>query len=206
MHLDGFIVLGSAVVGFLVGMTGAGGGVLMTPMLIFVFGVSPTAAISSDLVATIFMRPVGAAVHLRRGTVDLRVVGWLAAGSIPSAFLGAYLLRLVGTGKAARTDVQIVLGVALLLGAAAMLVRSLMRRPPGGGPSRAVLAGRTASNACTPRLATVAVGVVGLKYVGAGIVGPWTALVIAAGVAAWTLYDRSRARRGAKAVAEPVED
>jgi hypothetical protein len=65
MHIDPYIVLGSAVVGLLVGMTGAGGGALMTPMLILLFGVTPTAAISSDLVAAVVMRPFGAAVHLR---------------------------------------------------------------------------------------------------------------------------------------------
>jgi uncharacterized membrane protein YfcA len=56
------------VVGFLVGMTGAGGGALMTPMLILLFGVTPSTAISSDLVAAVLMRPIGAGVHLRRGT------------------------------------------------------------------------------------------------------------------------------------------
>ena len=60
MTLNPYIVLGSAVVGLLVGLTGAGGGALMTPMLILLFGVKPSAAISSDLVAAVLMRPVGA--------------------------------------------------------------------------------------------------------------------------------------------------
>ena len=84
MHIDPAIVLGGAVVGLLVGMTGAGGGALMTPMLMAIFGVHPAAAISSDLVAAVVMRPVGAAVHLRKGTVNLRLVGWMAAGSVPT--------------------------------------------------------------------------------------------------------------------------
>ena len=92
MHIDPYIVLGSAVVGFLVGMTGAGGGALMTPMLILLFGVKPSTAISSDLVAAVVMRPIGAAVHLGKGTVNLRLVGWMVLGSVPMAFLGAYLL------------------------------------------------------------------------------------------------------------------
>ena len=83
MHIDPYIVLGSAVVGLLVGMTGAGGGALMTPMLILLFGVKAPAAISSDLVAAVLMRPVGAAVHMRKGTVSYRLVGWLALGSVP---------------------------------------------------------------------------------------------------------------------------
>src|SRR6201997_3637952 len=98
MQLNPFIVLGSAVVGLLVGLTGAGGGALMTPMLILLFGIKPAAAISSDLVAAVVMRPVGAAVHLRRGTVNLRLVGLMTLGSVPMAFLGAYLLRLLGHG------------------------------------------------------------------------------------------------------------
>ena len=74
MHIDPYIVLGSAIVGLLVGMTGAGGGALMTPMLILLFGVTPSAAISSDLVAAVVMRPIGAGVHLRAGTVNRGLV------------------------------------------------------------------------------------------------------------------------------------
>src|SRR5215475_4416884 len=70
VHVDPYIVLGSAVVGLLVGTTGAGGGALMTPMLILLFGVKAPSAISSDLVAAVLMRPVGAAVHMRKGTVS----------------------------------------------------------------------------------------------------------------------------------------
>ena len=121
--MDPYIVLGSAVIGFLVGMTGAGGGALMTPMLILLFGVKPSTAISSDLVAAVVMRPIGAAVHLRKGTVNLRLVGWMMTGSVPMAFLGAYLLHLIGNAKAAEHNVQIALGAALLVGATAMVLR-----------------------------------------------------------------------------------
>src|ERR1700732_5490256 len=104
MHIDPFIIRGSAIIGFLVGMTGAGGGALMTPMLILLFGVQPSSAISSDLVAAVVMRPFGAAVHLRRGTVNLRLVGWMVLGSVPTVFLGAYLLHLVGSSAAAQAN------------------------------------------------------------------------------------------------------
>ena len=99
MHIDPYIVLGSAIIGLLVGMTGAGGGALMTPMLILLFGVTPSAAISSDLVASVVMRPIGAAVHLRAGTVNRKLVALMAAGSVPAAILGAYLLHLMGDSK-----------------------------------------------------------------------------------------------------------
>jgi uncharacterized protein len=123
MSVDPYIVLGSAVIGFLVGLTGAGGGALMTPMLILVFGITPSAAISSDLVAAVLMRPVGAAVHLHKGTVNLALVGWMVLGSVPMAFLGAFLLHLLGNSKSAENNIQIALGAALLLGAAAMALR-----------------------------------------------------------------------------------
>ncbi len=126
--IDPYIVIGSAVVGFLVGLTGAGGGALMTPMLILLFNVKPVAAISSDLVAAVVMRPVGAAVHLQKGTVNLRLVGWMVAGSVPMAFLGAYLLHVLGNGKSAQMNIEKVLGAALLVGAAAMVLRYYLDR------------------------------------------------------------------------------
>jgi uncharacterized protein len=128
MHLNPYIVLGSAVVGLLVGLTGAGGGALMTPMLILLFGIKPSTAISSDLVAAVVMRPVGAAVHLAKHTVNLRMVGWMVCGSVPMAFVGAFLLHELGNTSAAQKNVEIILGVALLLGAAAMVLRYILDR------------------------------------------------------------------------------
>ena len=134
-HVDPYIVLGSAVIGFLVGMTGAGGGALMTPMLILLFGVTPSAAISSDLVAAVVMRPIGAGVHLRRGTVNRGLVGWMVLGSVPMAFLGAYLLHLLGDSAAAEKNIEVALGAALLTGAAAMVLRYALDRDADSVPS-----------------------------------------------------------------------
>src|SRR5579862_5635842 len=131
MGLSLYVVLGSAVVGLLVGLTGAGGGALMTPMLILLFSVKPAAAISSDLVAAVFMRPLGAAVHLRKGTVNLRLVAWMVAGSVPMAFLGAYILHLFGMKSSDQQHVETALGVALLVGATAMIIRFLLDRHQG---------------------------------------------------------------------------
>lgn len=127
MHIDPYIVLGSAIIGLLVGTTGAGGGALMTPMLILLFSVQPDKAISSDLVAAVLMRPLGAAVHFRKGTVNTKLVGLLAAGSVPMAFLGAYLLHVIKkNADTAQTDIERMLGTALLLGAAAMVLRFIL--------------------------------------------------------------------------------
>lgn len=126
MGMDPYIVLGGAVVGYLVGMTGAGGGALMTPMLVLLFNVKASTAIFSDLVASVAMRPIGAFVHLRKGTVNLRLVGWMVVGSVPAAFLGTYILHLIGNSKTAEANVQRALGAALLLGAAAMVLRQVL--------------------------------------------------------------------------------
>jgi len=123
MNIDPYIVLGSAVVGFLVGLTGAGGGALMTPMLILLFGIKPSTAISSDLVAAVFMRPFGAAVHITKKTVNFRMVGWMCLGSVPMAFVGAYFLHLLGDAKTSQANIEKALGLALLVGAAAMVLR-----------------------------------------------------------------------------------
>ena len=172
MHLDPYIVLGSAVIGLLVGMTGAGGGALMTPMLILLFGVTPAAAISSDLVAAVVMRPVGAAVHLRKGTVNLRLVGWMVLGSVPMAFLGAYLLHRLGDSSSAQKHIETVLGAALLVGAAAMVLRyGLDRR---GGNSR-----RSMVSELTVRpVRTVAIGMIGGLLVGMTSVGSGSLMIV----------------------------
>lgn len=165
--MDPYIVLGSAVVGLLVGLTGAGGGALMTPMLVLLFAVKPSTAISSDLVAAVFMRPLGAAVHFQRGTVNLRLVAWMSAGSVPAAFAGSYLLHLIGHTKAAEHSVEIALGSALLLGAGAMLLRYLLDRR-AGHQRRGVV--REVALRPLPTLAIGAFGgfIVGITSVGAG--------------------------------------
>src|SRR5271169_2383548 len=131
MHLDLYLILGSSVVGFLVGMTGLGGGALMTPMLVLLFGVAPSAAISSDLVAALFMKPAGVAIHWRRRTIQKPVVKYLCYGSVPAAFAGTFVMHLMGNSTAAEKDLQMLLGLALVAGAASMTARSLLvRRHP----------------------------------------------------------------------------
>jgi hypothetical protein len=172
VHIDPYIVLGSAVVGLLVGMTGAGGGALMTPMLILLFGVKAPSAISSDLVAAVLMRPVGAVVHMRKGTVNYRLVGWLALGSVPMAFLGAFLLHVLGSGSAAPTHVEQALGAALLTGAAAMVIRWVMDVRAGQDRAAAI------RDLIVKPLPTVAVGMVGGVIVGLTSVGSGSLMIV----------------------------
>ncbi|MCA1656642.1 MAG: sulfite exporter TauE/SafE family protein, partial [Actinobacteria bacterium] len=172
MHIDPYIVLGGAVIGLLVGMTGAGGGALMTPMLILLFGVSPGAAISSDLVAAVVMRPIGAAVHLRARTVNLPLVRWMVVGSVPAAFLGAYLLRLLGNSRSASHNIEVALGIALLAGAAAIVLRFFLDR--GSGQQRTAQVHEIAARPA----ATVAIGIVGGLIVGMTSVGSGSLMII----------------------------
>src|SRR2546423_6558882 len=97
-HLDGWVALAGLLVGFTVGLTGMGGGALMTPILVLFFKIQPLAAVSSDLVAAFVMKPIGGAVHLRHGTVNRALVGWLVTGSVPAAFAGVLVLRSFGDG------------------------------------------------------------------------------------------------------------
>jgi uncharacterized protein len=172
VHVDPFIILGSAVVGLLVGLTGAGGGALMTPMLILLFGVTPSSAISSDLVAAVLMRPFGAAVHLRKGTVNLRMVGWMVLGSVPMAFLGAYLLRLMGNSTTDQANVEKVLGAALLAGAAAMVLRYVLDRRSGNQRTGLV------SQITVRPLPTIAIGAIGGVIVGLTSVGSGSLMIV----------------------------
>jgi len=172
MSIDPALVLGGLVVGFVVGLTGMGGGALMTPMLIFVFKVDPLMAVSSDVVASLFMKPAGAVVHLRRRTVNLRLVGWLCLGSVPAAFSGVLLLRVLPLGDGFDDAVKVVLGVALLLASAGLVVRAVLqmtrRSPLGEGPAVPSSPDVVVRPIPTVALGAVAGLLVGMTSVGAG--------------------------------------
>lgn len=120
MHFD--IALAGLVVGFVIGLTGMGGGALMTPVLVLLFHVNPSAAISSDVVASMVLKPIGGGVHVKHGTVNWRLVRWLSIGSVPCAFAGAYVISNVG-GEDADQRIKTILGSVLLVAAAAMALK-----------------------------------------------------------------------------------
>lgn len=138
VHFEILVAVAGLIVGIAVGLTGMGGGALMTPVLVLLFGVQPLAAVSSDLVASLIMKPAGVLVHLRRRTVRWPLVGWLAAGSVPTAFLGVVVLRTLGHGSKVQNIVQAALGAVLLLGVLALLARAAIerRRPAADAPVR----------------------------------------------------------------------
>ena len=168
--IDPTVALAGLFVGFVVGLTGMGGGALMTPILVLLFKVSPLAAVSSDIVASLIMKPVGGGVHWRRGTVNLELVKWLVLGSVPSAFLGVLLLKNSGQGEALQHNVKLALGIALLVVALGLIIRPLLAR------------GRQASDSLEPlvvkKLPTVLVGIAGGLVVGLTSVGSGSLMII----------------------------
>ncbi len=111
-------------VGLIVGVTGMGGGALMTPLLVLVFGVAPSIAVGTDLLYAAFTKLVGSVAHGRRGTVDWRIVRLLAMGSLPATILCMLALhRLALDEKHLNTLIADVMGVALLLTAVVLALK-----------------------------------------------------------------------------------
>jgi uncharacterized membrane protein YfcA len=185
VDLDVALVVAGLVIGVVVGMTGMGGGALMTPVLVLFFGIPPLAAVSSDLVVSAVMKPVGGLVHLRRGTVHLRLVGLLCLGSVPAAFCGVLVTRALGSHTGVQEWTKLALGVALLLAAGGLIVRAYQGMVARGRRAADRAAGRTAApSAATAPLrlrpvATVLIGAVGGLVVGKTSVGSGSLIIIA---------------------------
>lgn len=170
MHVDLLLSVAGLIVGVLVGLTGMGGGALMTPILVLLFGIHPTTAVSSDLVTSLFMKPVGGAVHWRAATVHKQIVKWLLIPAAPAAFAGVFVLNALGNGQTLQDRIKLGLGVALLLAFASMVLRELIHR------------GETEGDGLdTPvrRLPTVIVGLLGGLVVGMTSVGSGSMIIVA---------------------------
>ena len=165
---DPLVIASGLFVGFVVGLTGMGGGALMTPILVLLFHIEPLAAVSSDIVAAMIMKPIGGAVHWRRGTVQRGLVLWLMLGSIPSAFLGVLLLRRLDAGVALQAHIKVALGVALLV-----VVTGLVGRP--------LLISRRAKPQPfeLKRIPTLLIGILGGLVVGLTSVGSGSLIIVA---------------------------
>ena len=162
--------LSGFVVGAIVGLTGVGGGSLMTPLLVLLFGVHPATAVGTDLLYAALTKAGGTAVHARPGSVDWRVTGRLAAGSLPAAALTLAAVGYFDIDRGAFAQlVSGALGAALLATAAALVFKARVQRFALAHLSDAWHTRRVAS-------ATVAVGallgvLVSLSSVGAGALG-----------------------------------
>ncbi len=126
------LTLGGLLAGLMVGLTGMGGAALVTPMLVLVFGVSPAVAVSSDVVASAIMKPVGALVHIKAKTVHWGLVGWLSAGSIPGVLLGTYFFARVLGSDAASETIRTWIGWVLIIAVAAMVAKVWVGRRASG--------------------------------------------------------------------------
>ena len=116
-------------VGMLVGLTGVGGGSLMTPLLVLLFGIHPATAVGTDLLYAAVTKSVGTAVHGFSGTVDWRIVRRLAIGSAPATTLTIVLLAALGAhGKPSSGLISFILGLAVLITAVLLLTRSWVLR------------------------------------------------------------------------------
>lgn len=179
--MDWTLTIASFGIGIVVGLTGMGGGALMTPMLVLFFGIPPLSAVSSDLVSSAVMKPVGALVHLRRGTVNLKLVGWLCVGSVPAAFAGVLIARALGHGSQVEHVIQLALASALVVAAVGLIVRAYMRllerARERDGTAPPLPSGRPRVH--VRPVPTVAVGVIGGTVVGMTSVGSGSLIIIA---------------------------
>jgi len=168
--MDPIVALAGLLVGFVVGLTGMGGGALMTPILVLLFKIEPLAAVSSDIVASMIMKPIGGGVHFKRGSVNKELVKWLVMGSIPSAFLGVVLLKHFGQGPELQHLVKTALGAALLVVAAGLVIRPLLTRSRKPGDSMMPLQ--------VKKVPTLLIGIAGGLIVGLTSVGSGSLMII----------------------------
>ena len=166
--IDPLYSVAGFVVGLLVGLTGVGGGSLMTPVLVLMFGIHPATAVGTDLLYASVTKSAGTVVHGLNHTVDWRVAGRLALGSVPSTALTLIALQYFSPKSHSSPLLSVVLGVALILTSVSLLLRKQVLR----------LAAKQL-DALTPRRVfwlTVATGaalgfLVSLSSVGAGAIG-----------------------------------
>jgi uncharacterized protein len=170
--------LSGLLVGMLVGMTGMGGGSLMTPILVILFGVNPATAVGTDIAHGAIFKTVGAFQHRKMGNVRAQLAGWMLLGSAPMSLLGVWLANWLQDtyGDGVESTMGRVLGGALLFGCVGLLAKSFIHAKPADGDGDFALTNRD-------RIAAVLIGlfggfVVGLTSVGSGVFFGLTLLVV----------------------------
>lgn len=168
--MDGLYTLSGFVVGAIVGLTGVGGGSLMTPLLVLLFGVHPATAVGTDLLYAAITKAGGTVVHGRKGHIDWRITGLLAAGSLPASLLTIWALSYLPKKSEAVTNIMSVsLGIALLLTAVAIIFR---QRILARALQRPEVVDHTPAKARVTVIVGVVLGVlVTVSSVGAGALG-----------------------------------
>ena len=170
---DPLLILAGVITGLLVGMTGMGGGSLMTPLLIFLFNFNPAMAIGTDILHGAIFKSFGAVRHRRLGTVRARLVGWMLLGSAPASLLGVWTATYLTDryGDSVDSVQGQVLGYTLLFGSAAFVAKALLHR---SGPAASL--GRLSTR---DRIVAASIGVVGGFIVGLTSVGSGTLFALA---------------------------
>jgi uncharacterized membrane protein YfcA len=165
--MDWLTSLSGFIVGVIVGLTGVGGGSLMTPLLVLAFGVAPATAVGTDLLYAAITKAGGMYVHDRQGTIDYRIAGLLGLGSVPLAIVTTIALHLIAPAPGALAAlIKATLGSALLLTAAALIFKNKLATlsPVQGWTPRKVSAATVLVGAVLGVLVTI-------SSVGAGAVG-----------------------------------
>jgi uncharacterized membrane protein YfcA len=171
------LTIAGLLTGLLVGMTGMGGGSLMTPILVFLFGISPSTAIGTDIAHGAVFKTVGAVQHRRMGNVRARLAGWMLVGSIPASLLGVWLNVQITDhyGDGVKSVMGQILGAALLFGAVGLIAKSVVQSDTFGDPDWELTT--------RDRFAAILIGIfggfiVGLTSVGSGVFFGLTLLVV----------------------------
>ena len=174
IYMDfGFIIAGF-IVGFLVGLTGVGGGSLMTPILLFFFHVKPALAVGTDLLYASITKSVGIFAHGKLGNIDWSIVKLLAAGSVPASIATIFFLRTIDVDSHEAVDtIKFGLGIALIITSAAVLFRAKIMSLL----AKETLIPEKYVASSTVILGIILGGLVTLTSVGAGALGV-TALVV----------------------------
>ncbi|WP_082099457.1 sulfite exporter TauE/SafE family protein [Demequina maris] len=179
--MDLGLIAAAACIGVVVGLTGMGGGALMTPTLVLFFGIPAPVAVSSDIVAAAAMKPFGSWVHIRNKTVNWQLVRLLVYGSVPAAFLGVLLQHLIGDVETIEKFTKGALGVALIIASAGLLLRAYLRlreRARSRDGSAPPLPKERPDVVPRP-VPTIIVGVIGGVMVGLTSVGSGSLIIIA---------------------------
>jgi len=177
LHINPLYSLSGLLVGFLVGMTGVGGGSLMTPLLVLAFGIHPSTAVGTDLLYAAATKTVGTGVHGFKRTVQWGIVWRLAAGSVPASAITLWILsqQQAKHADSANSLITTSLGWALIATAIAILFRKTIvgffaKRTHGLGPGR--------TTALTILLGAVLGVLVSLTSVGSGALGMTVLLIL----------------------------
>ena len=175
LPIEGLYGLSGLCVGAIVGITGMGGGSLMTPLLVLLFGIHPATAVGTDLLYAAATKTAGTAVHGFNRTIDWRVVFRLACGSVPAAALTLWYLSVAGTqSPGIAHTIGLVLGAMLMLTAVSLVLRGYIRRFAGAHRELAPLP-QTVLTVLTGAVLGV---LVSISSVGAGAIGVTVLLLL----------------------------